>query len=55
MTITEARTWNMLITGVGSVKENVLNAIGHTPIVKLNRISEGINPDIYVKLEYMNP
>jgi cystathionine beta-synthase len=34
---------------------NITEAIGGTPIVKLNRVTEGIESDIYVKCEYMNP
>ena len=36
-------------------KENVVDAIGGTPIVKLNHITKDIDSEIYVKLEYMNP
>ncbi len=34
---------------------DVTKAIGNTPIVKLNRVTEGVESDIYVKLEYLNP
>ena len=36
-------------------KANVVDAIGNTPIVKLNNITKGIESEIYVKLEYLNP
>lgn len=36
-------------------KKNVLDAIGNTPIVKLNKVTTGVDSEIYVKLEYMNP
>ncbi|EQC47574.1 pyridoxal-phosphate dependent enzyme [Bacteriovorax sp. Seq25_V] len=36
-------------------KANVLEAIGGTPIVKLNYVTKDIESEIYVKLEYMNP
>ena len=36
-------------------KSNVVDAIGNTPIVRLNSIAEGIDSEIYVKLEYLNP
>lgn len=36
-------------------KKNVLDAIGWTPIVKLNKVTTGVESEIYVKLEYMNP
>jgi cystathionine beta-synthase len=35
--------------------ENVLEAIGGTPLIRLNRIAEGLKPRIYVKAEFMNP
>lgn len=34
---------------------DVTQAIGKTPIVKLNRIVEDIESEIYVKLEFLNP
>lgn len=36
-------------------KANVLEAIGNTPIVKLSPQLTGVESEIYVKLEYMNP
>jgi len=36
-------------------KKNVLDAIGNTPIVKLNKVTANIKSEIYVKLEYTNP
>jgi cysteine synthase A len=30
-------------------------AVGNTPLVRLNRISKDLNADIYLKLEYLNP
>lgn len=35
--------------------KNLLEVIGNTPLVKLNKIAEGINATILVKLEYLNP
>lgn len=37
------------------VVNSVLELIGETPIVKLRRVTEGLDAEIYVKLEYMNP
>jgi cystathionine beta-synthase len=34
---------------------DITKAVGHTPIVKLNRVTEGIESEIYVKCEYLNP
>jgi cystathionine beta-synthase len=35
--------------------ENITKAVGNTPIVKLNRVGQGVAADIYVKCEYLNP
>lgn len=34
---------------------NILETIGNTPLVKLNRIAEGVDANIYVKCEFFNP
>src|SRR5499427_1758619 len=34
---------------------NILEAIGHTPLIRLNRITKDLKPQIYVKAEFMNP
>ena len=34
---------------------NILEAIGHTPLVRLNRINQGLKPQMYVKADYINP
>src|SRR5262245_27724201 len=35
--------------------ENITQAVGHTPIVKLNRVAQGLAADIYLKCEYLSP
>ena len=35
--------------------DNILQAIGHTPMVRLHKSVEGLRPTILAKLEYMNP
>tara|TARA_B100001093_G_scaffold78216_1_gene69348 strand:- start:9999 stop:11024 length:1026 start_codon:yes stop_codon:yes gene_type:complete len=35
--------------------KNILDVIGDTPIVKLNKVGNHVSSDIYVKLEYLNP
>lgn len=40
---------------MNGAKANVLEAIGNTPIVKLSQELTGVDSEIYVKLEYMNP
>ncbi|MEW5738620.1 MAG: cystathionine beta-synthase [Myxococcota bacterium] len=38
-----------------NVYDNVLAAIGHTPLVKLNKLVGPNDATVYVKLEFMNP
>jgi cystathionine beta-synthase len=35
--------------------DNVLGLIGHTPLVKLNRLSKGLKPLVLAKMENLNP
>ena len=35
--------------------ENVLEAIGSTPLIRLNRLAKGLKPRVYVKAEFLNP
>ncbi|MFE7134553.1 PLP-dependent cysteine synthase family protein [Streptomyces sp. NPDC057638] len=37
------------------VFDNVLDTIGFTPIVRLNRITAGTSAEVFAKLEFMNP
>ena len=37
------------------IKESILDCIGHTPMVKLNRISEGLGCTLVAKLDHLNP
>ncbi|MBD0350254.1 MAG: pyridoxal-phosphate dependent enzyme [Flavisolibacter sp.] len=37
------------------VKNNILETIGHTPLVKLNKITKGLPCAVYAKVEYFNP
>ena len=37
------------------VYDSILDAIGHTPLVRLNRITEGMPFQVFAKLEFMNP
>jgi cystathionine beta-synthase len=34
---------------------NVLEAMGNTPLIRLNRLTKNLEPQIYVKADYMNP
>ncbi len=38
-----------------SLYPNILSTIGNTPLVKLNRVTEGLDAEIYVKCEFFNP
>lgn len=37
------------------VYQNVLQAIGNTPIVRLNKVTGDLSANLYAKLEFMNP
>ena len=37
------------------VYTNIASTIGHTPLVRLNRVTEGLDAEIYAKLELYNP
>ncbi len=37
------------------VYNNILETIGHTPLVRLNKIGKNIKADLLVKVEYFNP
>lgn len=34
---------------------NIIDAIGNTPIIRLNNVAKEVESEIYVKLEYLNP
>ncbi|WP_072806551.1 PLP-dependent cysteine synthase family protein [Rhodococcus yunnanensis] len=38
-----------------NVYASVADAIGNTPLVRLNRVTEGIEAAVYAKLEFLNP
>ncbi len=35
--------------------ENVLDAVGDTPLIRLQRLAKGLTPAIYAKIEFVNP
>ncbi|MBI5105727.1 MAG: pyridoxal-phosphate dependent enzyme, partial [Solirubrobacterales bacterium] len=37
------------------VKDSILDAIGHTPLVRLSRIGAGLAPQLVAKVEALNP
>ena len=34
---------------------HITQAIGNTPLIQLKKISEGLKPSLFAKLEYFNP
>jgi cystathionine beta-synthase len=38
-----------------NVYDNILGTIGHTPLVRLNRITQGVAATVYAKIETFNP
>ncbi|UCD73652.1 MAG: pyridoxal-phosphate dependent enzyme [Candidatus Bathyarchaeota archaeon] len=34
---------------------DILESIGNTPLIKLRKVTEGLQREIYVKCEYLNP
>jgi len=38
-----------------NVFDNILDVVGNTPLVKLNKVTSGVESAIYAKLEFMNP
>ena len=38
-----------------TIYHNVLDMIGHTPLIRLHRITADLETEIYAKLEYLNP
>ncbi|MGJ8562756.1 MAG: cysteine synthase A [Alphaproteobacteria bacterium] len=39
----------------GRIYDNILQTIGHTPLVRLPNITEGVGADLVYKLEFFNP
>ncbi|MEX0944305.1 MAG: pyridoxal-phosphate dependent enzyme [Balneolaceae bacterium] len=37
------------------IHDSIIDVIGNTPIVRLNRVANGINASVTVKVEYLNP
>src|SRR5487761_819865 len=35
--------------------KNILEAIGETPLIRLNRLTKDIEAEVYIKADYMNP
>jgi cystathionine beta-synthase len=37
------------------IKANILETIGHTPLVRLNKVASEVSSNIYAKIEFFNP
>lgn len=40
---------------MSQLKENILQAIGGTPLVRLNRVNRGVPGELFAKCEFLNP
>ena len=40
---------------MSDIKNSILDAVGNTPLVRLNKVTEGMESEILVKCEFMNP
>ena len=36
-------------------KNNILEAVGNTPLIKINRLTKGLKPQVFAKLESSIP
>ena len=44
-----------LLNKFGFTNADILKTIGWTPIVRLNKLTESLRPNIFAKLEFLNP
>lgn len=44
-----------MLTSKKLIADNITELIGNTPLLRLSKMSEGLNADIVLKLEYFNP
>src|SRR5512142_1413511 len=40
---------------MGRIYNNIVETVGHTPLVRLNRVTAGLPADILLKCEFFNP
>ena len=43
------------VSAPSDIRQNVIDAFGHTPLVRLNRVTKGIRTPVAAKLEMLNP
>lgn len=41
--------------GVDEIKDSILDAIGNTPLIRLQQLARGIRPQLLAKVEFLNP
>ncbi len=46
---------NPLAATQADIKDSILDAVGHTPLVRLSRLGAGLTPQLVAKVEYLNP
>lgn len=39
----------------GRIHDNILSTLGNTPLVRLNRVTRGVEPEVLAKVEFFNP
>lgn len=51
------QTLQLMLTDLTKIdyKENILDTIGNTPLIKLNKIVRGLKPTVFAKVEFFNP
>ena len=37
------------------IANNITELVGHTPLVRLNKLTQGMKAEVVAKLEYFNP
>ncbi len=42
-------------TGAATIHDNILTTIGQTPLVRLSRVTRGLQPTVLAKVEFFNP
>ena len=40
---------------MGNIYNNIIETVGRTPLVKLNRVTDGVDATVLLKCEFFNP
>jgi len=46
---------NLMLNHMGKIYNNIVETVGHTPLVKLNKVTAGLEAAILLKCEFFNP